>query len=110
MLFGLTEIEAVGAAAAGGGGGGGGGGAAFLAQALSIIMAPSATVSRNHFIFCCFTLFLLADPKDCVRGLTKCIYFQLQFGCVLRPVKVSCCSLLPSASMVQISSLPDRLD
>ena len=26
-------------------------------------------------------------------------YFQLQFGCVLRPLKVSCCTLVPSANM-----------
>src|SRR5579863_6952987 len=109
MEFGFTEIEAVGAAA-GGGGGGGGGGAAFFAHAPSAIRAPSATDSRTHFLLCCFTLFLLADPNQSLRGQTKCVYFQLQFGCVLRPVKVSCCSLLPSASMVQISSLPDRLD
>src|SRR5579863_1042856 len=108
MLLGFTEIDAVGAAGAGAGGGGGGGGAAFFAQAPSVIRAPSATISRNHFMFCCFTLFLLAAPND--RGQTKCVYFQLQFGCVLRPVKVNCCSLLPSASIVQISSLPDRLD
>jgi len=38
------------------------------------------------------------------------IYFQLQFGCELRPPKVNCCSLVPSASMDQICSEPDRLD
>src|ERR1700728_287847 len=52
-----------------------------------------------------------ATQKACPQGQTKCIYyFQLQFGWVLRPVKVSCWTLLPSASIVQISSLPDRLD
>src|ERR1035438_472402 len=55
MLFGFTEIEAVGAAAAGGGGGGGGGGATFFLHAPSIMRPLSATISRNHFNLCCFT-------------------------------------------------------
>ncbi len=37
-------------------------------------------------------------------------YFQLQFGCVLLPVVVNCFCWLPSASMVQICSPPERLD
>src|SRR5450631_2233756 len=37
-------------------------------------------------------------------------YFQLQFGCELLPVKVSCCWCVPSASMVQICRPPARLD
>jgi hypothetical protein len=45
------------------------------------------------------------------RGQTKrLIYFQLQLGWVLRPVKVSCRVLVPSASIIHISSLPERLD
>ena len=38
------------------------------------------------------------------------IYFQLQFGMLLEPVKVSWRCWLPSASMVQICSLPLRVD
>jgi len=38
------------------------------------------------------------------------IYFQLQFGMVLEPVKVSWCCWLPSASMLHIWSLPLRVD
>src|SRR5579863_216215 len=37
-------------------------------------------------------------------------YFQLQFGCELRPEKVSCCTFVPSASMLQICRLPPRFD
>jgi len=37
-------------------------------------------------------------------------YFQLQFGCVLLPVEVSCFWLLPSANISQICSPPARLD
>ena len=37
-------------------------------------------------------------------------HFQLQFGCVLLPVKVNCFCWLPSASMDQICSPPERLD
>ena len=33
---------------------------------------------------------------------SKSIYFQLQLGCVLPPLKVNCLTLVPSASMVQI--------
>jgi hypothetical protein len=35
-------------------------------------------------------------------------YFQLQFGWVFEPLKVSCFTFVPSASMVQIWSLPER--
>jgi hypothetical protein len=37
-------------------------------------------------------------------------YFQLQFGCVLLPEVVNGFWLLPSASIVQICSPPERLD
>src|SRR5580693_4428826 len=69
MELGLTEMEAVGAGGAGGGGGGGG--AAFFLQAPSVITALSAIISRNHFIFCCFTLFPPCDPKGSPWGQTK---------------------------------------
>src|SRR5580704_7288515 len=108
MLVGLTAIEAVGLG--GGGGGGGGGGAAFFLQAPRTSRALSAAIRNSHFMVC-FTLFLLRPESFAFQGQTKCIYyFQLQFGCVLCPVKVNCCTLLPSASMLQISRLPDRFD
>src|SRR6202021_2054590 len=57
------------------------------------------------------SLLILPTTADILRrSLTKCVYFQLQLGCVLRPVKVNCRSLVPSASIIQISSLPERLD
>jgi hypothetical protein len=46
----------------GGGGGGGGGGAAFLWQAPSIMTAPKAATSANHFMRCCFTVILPRTP------------------------------------------------
>src|ERR1700690_2360346 len=102
-------MEAVGAGGAGGGGGGGG--AAFFPQAPSVSRAPSVTTSRDHLILCCFTLFPPATLEAYLQDQTKRIYyFQLQLGWVLRPVKVSCWTFVPSASIVQISSLPDRLD
>src|SRR6266849_1516049 len=54
IVFGSTEIDAVGDAV--GGGGGGGGGAAFFLQAPNIMMAPKATTSVNHFMRCCITI------------------------------------------------------
>src|SRR5208282_4399583 len=108
MLLGFTAIEAVGLG--GGGGGGGGGGAAFFLQAPRNSRALSATIRNNHFMVC-FTLFPPGTRKRFFPGQTKCIYyFQLQFGCVLRPVKVNCCTLLPSANMLQSSRLPERFD
>ncbi len=37
-------------------------------------------------------------------------HFALQYGCELAPERVSCCSFVPSASMVHIWSLPVRFD
>src|SRR5438132_11044421 len=105
MVFGSTEIDAVGAG--GGGGGGGGGGAAFFLQAPSIMTALKASTSVNHFMRWCFTFDPPATPMIAFsRSDEVCIYFQLQFGCVLRPVNVNCRALVPSASIIQISSLP----
>jgi len=99
MVSGLTEIEAVGAGA--GGGGGGGGGAVFLWQAPSIMTVHNAiTVAsvlkvnrRLYTLRCCvwilFTLILPANSKRIPSSDEVFIYFQLQFGCELRPVKVS---------------------
>jgi hypothetical protein len=82
-------MEAVGAG--GGGGGGGGGGAAFFLHAPSIRRALRLIISTNHFILDCFTFGSSYDPKGSPWGQTKlCNYFQLQLGCVLRPVKVNC--------------------
>src|SRR5271169_3236723 len=64
--FGLTEMEAVGAGGAGGGGVGGG--IFFFPQALSASTAPSATMSRDHLILCCFTLFPPCDPRSLPPG------------------------------------------
>src|SRR5258708_39581739 len=61
MVFGSTEIEAVGAA--GGGGGGGGGGTAFFPQAPSVNKAPRAQMRRSHFIFCVFTFVPPCNPE-----------------------------------------------
>lgn len=52
---------------------------------------------------------LLKSRPVAGRVLTNC-YFQLQFGCVLEPVNVNGFCCVPSASMVQISSFPDRFD
>ena len=46
---------------------------------------------------------------DSMLNLAKA-YFQLQFGCVFLPLKVNCFTFVPSASMDQICSLPERLD
>src|SRR2546428_7118464 len=136
IVLGLAVSDAVGAG--GGGGGGGGGGATFFLQAPSIRMAPSANTSVIHFIFGCFTFSSVPNrvPVACGAQLTSIAarvnfsvtagfeselmlestifdsanYFQLQLGCVLLPVKVNCWTLVPSASMVQICSLPERLD
>src|SRR5208337_5685143 len=40
----------------------------------------------------------------------KLVYFQLQLGCVLTPLKVNCFTIVPSASIVHIWSLPERWD
>src|SRR5258708_3511723 len=66
MVFGSTEIEAVGAA--GGGGGGGGGGTAFFPQAPSINKAPRAQMRRSHFILCLFTIVPPYDPEGSPSG------------------------------------------
>src|SRR3954469_22465833 len=58
IVFGFTEIEAVGAGA--GGGAGGGGGAAFLPHAPRVISAASARTNKNHFELNCFTF----PPSD----------------------------------------------
>ena len=42
--------------------------------------------------------------------VTSMDYFQLQLGCVFFPLNVNCFTLVPSASMDQICSLPERLD
>src|ERR1700757_381218 len=67
MVFGLTEIEAVGAG--GGGGGGGGGGVAFFLQAPSMIMALKASIKKNHFRLS-FTFNPPGIPNE-VRNQTK---------------------------------------
>jgi len=61
MLFGFTEIEAVGDGG-GGGAGGGGAGAFFFPQAPSAKTAPSAMINKTHFMRCCFTVILPSDP------------------------------------------------
>ena len=87
MLLGFTEIDAVGA---GGGGGGGGGGATFFLQAPNINSALNPTTRKNHFMDC-FTFLFLLRPQSCPPGPDEVIYyFQLQFGCELRPVNVNC--------------------
>src|ERR1035438_7071785 len=43
-----------------------------------------------------------------LNSLNSSHYFQLQLGCVLAPLKVNCFTLLPSASMLQIWSVPER--
>jgi hypothetical protein len=53
---------------------------------------------------------LLFKAKLFKTTFSKPIYFQLQLGCVLAPLKVSCFTFVPSASMVQIWSLPERWD
>src|ERR1700722_4611102 len=105
MVLGLTDMEAVGD----GGGGGGGGGAVFLWQAPSIITAPRAATSAIHFMRCCFTVILPETPNSCSRS-DEAFYLKLQLGWVLRPVKVNWRTLVPSASIIQISSFPVRLD
>src|SRR5260221_6591064 len=66
MVFGSTEIEAVGAA--GGGGGGGGGGTAFFPQAPNVNRAPRAQMRRSHFILCVFTFVPPYDPEGSPPG------------------------------------------
>src|SRR5579863_1532756 len=72
IVFGSTEIEAVGAG--GGGGGGGGGGAAFFPHAPSVRRAPSAIINRIHFILSCFTLYFL-PATPIIAGQTKSFGF-----------------------------------
>jgi hypothetical protein len=91
MVSGLTEMEAVGEG--GGGGGGGGGGAAFFLQAPSMSTALSAMMVATdlkslRFMLIPFTLNPPASSKS-VSSSDEVFYFQLQFGCELRPVKVN---------------------
>ena len=84
-------MEAVGEA--GGGGGGGGGGAAFLWQAPSMSTALKAMMvatdwKTRRFMLIPFTLNPPANPRS-ISSSDEVFYFQLQFGCELRPVKVS---------------------
>ncbi len=44
------------------------------------------------------------------KAVSMNAYFQLQLGCELLPLKVNCFCFVPSASIVQICSLPDRVD
>jgi hypothetical protein len=62
-LFGLAEIDAVGAG--GGGGGGGGGGACFFLQAPRNMIAPRMNTRVVHFNFGYFTFSLPA--KSCAH-------------------------------------------
>lgn len=114
IVSGLTEIEAVGDG--GGGGGGGGGGAAFFLHAPNIRTAHNAITVASVFTACCrfmlFTLFLIllippenskaasnSDEVICIPNFYPYLflflnlrlqsYFQVQFGCELRPVKVN---------------------
>src|SRR5208283_4364936 len=114
MVSGLTEMEAVGDG--GGGGGGGGGGAAFFLQAPSIRIALNAIMVASVLTVCCvrlilfifisvllisnlFTLVLFTFDSSCEPDLSSSSsnevflfpthYYQLQFGCELRPVKVN---------------------
>jgi hypothetical protein len=99
-VSGLTEIDAVGEG--GGGGGGGGGGAAFFLQAASIRTANNAIMVASVLTVCCVTFFFKlilftfdssCEPESFSSSdevfYSKIIYFQLQLGCELRPVKVS---------------------
>src|SRR5437016_636507 len=72
MVFGSTEIEAVGAG--GGGGGGGGGGAAFFLQAPSIMTALKASTSVNHFMRWCFTFDPPATPMIAFFEVRRSVY------------------------------------
>src|SRR2546421_12841045 len=84
MVFGSTEIEAVGDG--GGGGGGGGAGAAFFLQAPSIITTLNASTRVNHLIVGCFTLFLLQDPKMIAfRGSDEVYLFPTPVGLAVAP-------------------------
>jgi hypothetical protein len=83
---------------AGGGGGGGGGGAAFLWHALIMRTAHNAVTVAIVFKVCGFMLMLFTvslftfDPPanpNSFSSSDEVFYFQLQFGWVLRPVKVS---------------------
>src|SRR6266446_6909318 len=90
-VSGLTDIDAVGDGA--GGGAGGGGGAVFLWQAPSAITALRATTVATDFQVLSLISILFAVESSCelkklFRVQTKWFYFQLQFGCVLLPVKV----------------------
>lgn len=130
IVAGVADSVAVGAG--GGGGGGGGGGATFFAHAPMNRIVPSANIKILHrFIVVaieCFTdssIFLCArivacDLWDSRQGALsasrntifylKTTYFQLQLGCVLTPAEVNCFTFVPSASMLQIWSLPERWD
>ena len=138
-VFGFADSEAVGAVGAGGGGGGGGA-TFFAHEARNMIMPSAntrvahlvAVVVVLTFI-ACFTdssNFLCAPIVACNLQLDDLqrddgahsgpaakpycilipIYFQLQLGCVLVPLKVNCFTFEPSASMVHIWSLPERWD
>src|SRR5713226_9278893 len=132
-VFGFADSEAVGAVGAGGGVGGGG--ATFFAHAPRNMIVPSANTRVLHLVIvaviliACFTeasSFLcarmggvqsadsrqgaLSASRKTVLHFSKLIYFQLQLGCVLPPLEVNCLTLVPSASMVQIWSLPERWD
>jgi hypothetical protein len=120
-VLGFAVSDAVGAA--GGGGGGGGGGAAFFLHALRNITALNASSKPIHFSVCfTFSSLQIACPDEWRtlvfshqlpldwRTLVNESHFQLQFGCELRPDAVTGFCAVPSASMVQICSVPERFD
>ena len=126
IVAGVADSVAVGAG--GGGGGGGGGGATFLWHAPRNMTVPSMNTRVAHFFVECFTdssSFLCARIVACnlwdsrqgaLSASRKTVfhlkntYFQLQLGCVFTPAEVNCFTLVPSASMLQIWSLPERCD
>src|ERR1700740_389085 len=106
MLLGLAVSDAVGC---GGGGGGGGGGVTFFLQPATTIKMANVAKIVVHFILLCFTSssparklaisFLRSSCSRMESSRKTCNpvkpYFQLQFGMLLEPVKVSWCCWLP---------------
>ncbi len=109
MLLGLADREAVGA---GGGGGGGGGGVSFFLQPLTVINTANDAIAINHFTLFCFTSSSNASKlaKAAIFPPPKFNYRKLQFGIEFLPLVVSWRTCVPSASMLQICSEPERLD
>src|SRR5581483_11606550 len=124
-VFGFALMLAVGAG--GGGGGGGGGAASFFLQAVTSRRPARATI-RVHFALRCFTSssrcacapllhFNCVCPTELLRihpKLPACQqaggYLALQFGIMLAPPLVSGFCCVPSASIVHICGLPERVD